>query len=54
MLFDFYEKSLSFYAIEKILRESNFELFNIFQINNNPMNYRTDWVEVIYKNNNFK
>lgn len=47
-LFDYYERSSSFYDIEKLLHPSGFRLFSIGEISNNPMNGRTDWVEVIY------
>jgi FkbM family methyltransferase len=47
--YDFYEKSTSFMDIEKILTPAGFYLFSILDISRNPMNGRTDWVEVLYK-----
>ena len=51
MFYDYYERSLSFSDIEKFLLPSGFKLFNISHIAQNPMNGRTDWVDVIYTNN---
>tara|TARA_B100001093_G_scaffold420282_1_gene412128 strand:+ start:3796 stop:4575 length:780 start_codon:yes stop_codon:yes gene_type:complete len=50
MFFDFYEKSLSFSDIEKYLHKYNFRIYDISHISKNPMNGRTDWVDVIYVN----
>ena len=50
MFYDFYEKSLSFFELESILRPFNFSLYDINHIAKNPMNGRTDWVDVIYVN----
>ena len=50
MFFDFYEKSLSFSDIEKYLHQYNFRIYDISHISKNPMNGRTDWVDVIYVN----
>lgn len=47
--FDYYEHQTSFFDIEKIILPYGFSLFSITEISNNPMNGRTDWVEVIYK-----
>tara|TARA_A100001388_G_scaffold217474_1_gene167979 strand:- start:166 stop:921 length:756 start_codon:yes stop_codon:yes gene_type:complete len=51
--YDFYEKSLSFYDIERYLIPYGFRLFDISHISKNPMNGRTDWVDIIYVNKNF-
>ena len=51
--FDYYESQSSFLAIEKIISPIGFKMFSISEISNNPMNGRTDWVEVIYQNTNF-
>ena len=51
-LFDFYEKSTTFFEIEKYLKPKGFSLFSISEISYNPMNGRTDWVEAIYEKNN--
>ena len=53
MLYDFYDKSLSFYEFEKIISPFGFKLYDINHIAKNPMNGRTDWVDVIYLNENF-
>ena len=46
--YDYYETQTSFFDIEKILTTMDFKLYSISEISNNPMNGRTDWVEVIY------
>ena len=51
MFYDFYERSLSFSDIEKFLLKYNFTLYDISHIAKNPMNGRTDWIDVIYVNN---
>ena len=50
MFYDYYERSLSFSDIEKFLIPAGFRLFDINHIAKNPMNGRTDWVDVIYVN----
>jgi FkbM family methyltransferase len=50
MFYDFYERSLSFSDIEKYLLPAGFRLYDISHISKNPMNGRTDWVDVIYVN----
>jgi len=53
MFYDYYERSLSFTDIEKYLLPAGFQLYDISHISKNPMNGRTDWVDVIYfKNQN--
>ena len=52
MFFDFYEKQLSFFDIEKFLIPAGFKLYDISHISKNPMNGRTDWVDIIYINEN--
>jgi len=54
MFYDFYERSLSFSDIEKYLLPSGFQLYDISHISKNPMNGRTDWVDVIYVNNRMR
>lgn len=54
MFYDLYERSLSFYDIEQFLMPAGFELFDISHISKNPMNGRTDWVDVIYVNKKFR
>ena len=48
MFYDFYERSLSFSDIEQYLLPAGFQLYDINHISKNPMNGRTDWVDVIY------
>jgi FkbM family methyltransferase len=50
MFYDYYERSLSFSDIEKFLLPQGFKLFDISHIAKNPMNGRTDWVDLIYIN----
>lgn len=52
MLYDLYERSLSFSDIEKHLLPAGFKLFDISHISKNPLNGRTDWVDLIYVNEN--
>ncbi len=53
MFFDYYERSLSFSDLEKFLLPAGFKFFDISHISKNPMNGRTDWVDLIYVNENF-
>jgi len=50
MFYDYYERSLSFSDIERFLLPAGFQLYDICHIAKNPMNGRTDWVDVIYVN----
>ncbi|MDB4877478.1 MAG: methyltransferase [Gemmatimonadetes bacterium] len=50
MFYDYYERSLSFSDIERMLHPAGFRLYDISHISKNPMNGRTDWVDVIYVN----
>ncbi len=50
MFYDFYERQLSFSDIEKFLIPAGFRLYDISHLSKNPMNGRTDWVDVIYTN----
>jgi FkbM family methyltransferase len=50
MFYDYYERSLSFSDIEQHLFPAGFRLYDISHIAKNPMNGRTDWVDVIYVN----
>ena len=54
MFFDYYERSLSFSDIERFLLPAGFHLYDISHISKNPMNGRTDWVDVIYVNNRLR
>lgn len=53
MLYDYYEKSLSFAELETPLHKAGFKLYDISHIAKNPMNGRTDWVDVVYVNNHY-
>jgi len=46
--YDLYKKQVSFYDIEQYLKPAGFKLFDISHISKNPINGRTDWVDVIY------
>jgi len=46
--YDLYERSVSFYDIERVLRGHGFRLWDISHVSKNPMNGRTDWVDAIY------
>jgi FkbM family methyltransferase len=48
MFYDYYERSLSFSDIERYLLPAGFHLYDISHIAKNPMNGRTDWVDVVY------
>lgn len=48
--YDYYENQSSFLDVERILEPYSFRLYSISDISNNPMNGRTDWAEVVYKN----
>ena len=50
MLYDLYERSVSFTDIERFLIPAGFKLYDISDFSKNPMNGRTDWVDVIYVN----
>jgi FkbM family methyltransferase len=52
MIYDLYERKLTFSDIEKYLLPAGFELFDISHISKNPANGRTDWVDLIYVNKN--
>ncbi len=54
MFYDLYEKNISFFDIEKYLLPYGFKLYDISHISKNPHNGRTDWVDAIYVNKNFK
>jgi len=48
MFYDLYERSVSFYDVEKYLHKAGLYLFDISHISKNPLNGRTDWVDAIY------
>jgi len=49
-LFDYYVKSSSIGDVESYLSPHGFSLWSVTDISNNPMNGRTDWVELLYVN----
>ena len=49
--YDYYEQNNNLYSIEKHIIPLGFKLFSILDISQNPMNGRTDWVEVFYTKN---
>jgi len=53
-LFDFYEQSSSLLQVEKPMQHAGHSLWDISKISKNPKNFRTDWVELVYINNNVK
>ncbi len=48
MFYDYYERSLSFSDLERWLHPAGLRLYDISHIAKNPMNGRTDWVDVVY------
>ena len=54
MFYDYYERSLSFSDIEQWLLPAGLRLYDINHISRNPMNGRTDWVDVIYVNDRIR
>jgi len=50
MFYDYYEKSYLFSDIELFLKKFNFKIFNILEVQQNPINYKTDWIEVLFYN----
>ena len=48
LFFDYYESSNNLFDIEKHLIPLGFNLYSILDISQNPMNGRTDWVELLY------
>jgi len=53
MFYDYYDRRLSFSDIEVYLHKAGFKLYDISHIAKNPMNGRTDWVDVIYVNDQY-
>ena len=54
MFYDYYQRSLSFSDIEQWLLPAGLRLYDINHLSRNPMNGRTDWVDVIYRNERIK
>ena len=49
-LYDYYTSSSSIGQIEELISPHGFALWSITDISNNPMNGRTDWVELLFRN----
>ena len=47
-LYDYYTSSSSIGGVEEILQPHGFSLWAITDISHNPMNGRTDWIELLY------
>lgn len=49
-LFDFYGSEIdSFAEITSLLSRHGFSLWDIMKVSKNPANYRTDWIEAVYR-----
>ncbi len=48
MFYDYYDRSLSFSDLERWLHPAGLRLYDISHVAKNPMNGRTDWVDVVY------
>ncbi len=48
-LYDYYASSSSIGAVEELIRPFGFALWSITDTSHNPMNGRTDWVELLYR-----
>ena len=51
-LYDYYANSSSIGGVESHLSPHGFSLWSVTDVSNNPMNGRTDWVELLYVNPN--
>ncbi|OPH11095.1 FkbM family methyltransferase [Cylindrospermopsis raciborskii] len=52
--YDFYERSTSLLDVEQIMQEAGHRVWDISKISKNPKNFRTDWVELVYRNSYLK
>ncbi|RZK11730.1 MAG: FkbM family methyltransferase [Flavobacterium sp.] len=53
-LYDFYgNHTSSLLKIETIMEKLGFEMWDISKLSKNPMNFRTDWLEIVYRNRAF-
>ncbi len=50
MLYDYYEIKFTFSDLDLFLNKFNFKIFNVLEVNQNPVNFKTDWIEVLYYN----
>lgn len=50
-LYDFYGKTRSFVEVVRRMDEMDFSLWDISKLSKNPRNFRTDWIEVVYRKN---
>ena len=49
-LYDFYgTKPMALLNVERRMVEKGFSLWDIAKLSKNPRNFRTDWIEVVYK-----
>jgi FkbM family methyltransferase len=53
-LYDFYEGSTSLLQVEQLMQQSGHRLWDISKVSKNPRNFRTDWVELVYRNHVLK
>mgnify|MGYP001343603198 CR=1 FL=1 len=44
------KKSYFFSDIESFLKKFDFKIFNILEVQQNPVNLKTDWIEVLFYN----
>jgi hypothetical protein len=49
-LYDYYVHSGSIGGVESVLSPHGFSLWSVTDISRNPLNGRTDWVELFYVN----
>ena len=54
MFYDYYEKSYSISDIDLFLKKYNFKIFNILEVQQNPVNFKTDWIDVLFYNTKTK
>ena len=47
-LYDFYEKKSSLLLVEQEMLASKMTLWDISKVSKNPINFRTNWVELVY------
>lgn len=50
LLYDFYGKTDSFAEVVRLMGGAGFSLWDIANLSKNPKSLRTDWVELVYKN----
>lgn len=50
LLYDLYGKTNSFAEVVNLMDRMSFSLWDIANLSKNPKNLRTDWIELVYKN----